>query len=92
MDPALVALLAAALGAGGAVAAQVIGGYFTARHETKRLAWEQQRAAEQDQQAQAKRFFDVKREKYATFLLVVRDTLAALNQRDHGPEANNRCR
>ena len=68
---------AAALGAGGAVAAQVVAAIFTARRESKRLRWDQDRHTEEDALGRAKLFAAEKRELYGRYLGLTYPQLAA---------------
>lgn len=68
MSTESLALLAASLGAGGAIVAQVIAALFTARRETKRLNWERERAEQADHLAIDARFLDLRREVFARWL------------------------
>lgn len=61
-------VIGAAIGAGGAVIAQVASAVFTARRESTRLKWEQQRQAREWKLREAERFIDTKRELYSNFL------------------------
>lgn len=68
MSSEWVAVMAAAMGAGGAVLAQLIGSAFTARRESKRLEWEKSAKQQEWSQQQAQRFLDQKRDLYGQYL------------------------
>jgi hypothetical protein len=68
MDTAWVAVIAAGIGAGGAVIAQVITSLFTARRENQRLEWEKARQEREWKLREAERFLDIKREMYSRYI------------------------
>lgn len=68
MSSEWVALMAAAMGAGGAVLAQIIGSAFTARRESKRLEWEKSAKQQEWGHERAQRFLDQKRDLYGQYL------------------------
>lgn len=61
-------LLAAALGASGAVMAQIIASIFTQRSERKRFEWEQAEAERRRNDNRLARFTDHKRDLYSRYL------------------------
>jgi hypothetical protein len=69
--------VAAALGAGGAIAAQVVAAAFTARRETRRLRWDQDRHKEESRRARAQQFAADKRELYGRYLRLSYPQIAA---------------
>lgn len=68
MSSEWVAVMAAAMGAGGAVLAQLIGSVFTARRESKRLEWEKSAKQQEWDHQQGQRFLDQKRDLYGQYL------------------------
>jgi hypothetical protein len=73
------ALIGAAIGASGAVAAQIVSSWFTARREAWRLQWEREQQVRRDparvfdqrrddERRTSERFLDIKRELYSRFL------------------------
>lgn len=75
VDQATVGLLGAAIGAGGAVTAQIIAAGFTQRSTSKRFAWEQEQAARHEAQQRADRHADIKRRLCAAFLTSHRELI-----------------
>lgn len=71
------ALVASGIGAAGAIAGQVVAAVFTGRRESRRLAWEKERAAEERQNERRKQFVETKRATYARFvqLMAIRHDL-----------------
>jgi hypothetical protein len=67
-DAAPLLLGAAAIGAGGAVLAQVVTSAFTGRREARRLEWERGRQDREWEIRRAERFLDLKRELYSDYL------------------------
>ena len=61
-------LIGAALGAGGAVFAQVIAALFTARREAARLAWEQHKQERDWKLHESDRFLSLKQELYSRYI------------------------
>ena len=80
MDTATVALLGAAIGAGGAVAAQSVASYFSSRHDTKRLNWERHTQETEWANQKAGRFLDQKREAYSNYAAMVDAYLAYIGK------------
>lgn len=78
MNGTSVALIAAGIGAGGAIAGQIVGAVVTARRERKRLDWDQTQARRAEQLDVTRRFLDVKRETCAAFLNVARSSADAI--------------
>ncbi|MET3974050.1 hypothetical protein [Cellulosimicrobium sp. 4261] len=68
---------AAALGASGAIAAQVVAATFTARREARRLRWDQERHEEESRRARAQQFAADKRELYGRYLRLSYPQIAA---------------
>jgi hypothetical protein len=61
-------VIGAAIGASGAVVAQVIAAMFTARRETSRLRWEQERQAREWKIKESERFLELKQQLYTRLL------------------------
>jgi hypothetical protein len=61
-------IIGAAIGAGGAVIAQVTSAVFTARRETERLTWEKERQAREWKVRESERFLSHKQELYSRYL------------------------
>jgi hypothetical protein len=68
-----VAILAASVGALGAIGGQVVAAIFTARRETRRLLWEQEQAKRAERLARTERFVELRREIFSRFLSAARD-------------------
>ncbi|MEZ4491683.1 MAG: hypothetical protein R3C29_00025 [Dehalococcoidia bacterium] len=68
MDSAWIPVAAAAIGAGGAVIAQVVTSGFTARRENRRLDWEKSRQEREWGLREAERFLETKREMYSRYI------------------------
>jgi hypothetical protein len=67
-NPTWPVLLGAAIGASGAVVAQVISALFTARREAARLAWEQEKEERNWKFREAERFLSMKQELYSRYI------------------------
>ncbi|MBB3044514.1 hypothetical protein [Nocardioides soli] len=84
------AIIGAALGAGGAVTAQVIGSFFTLRKDRERFEWEREQADAAREAARKSRFADEKRSLYDDVVTDIDLTFEALvdaaEQRDPGRE------
>lgn len=79
-------IVGAAIGAGGAVIAQVTSAVFTARRETARLQWEKQRQVREWKMREAERFMTSKQELYSRYLAVTYKpimTLVLLTKREY---------
>lgn len=74
-------IIAAAIGAGGAVIAQVTTAVFTARRENARLTWEQERQAQEWGLRKAERFLTLKQELYSNYALLINNCLGYINER-----------
>jgi hypothetical protein len=66
-----IAVTAAGLGAGGAVAAQVVAGILTARRESARLTWEQERQERDWKFRESERFLSNKQELYSRYIALL---------------------
>lgn len=64
---AIPVIVGAAIGAGGAVIAQVTSAIFTARRETARLEWEKRRQERDWQMHEDERFMHLKQELYTSY-------------------------
>jgi hypothetical protein len=73
----VLALVSAAVGATGAITAQVVGEIFNGRRERRRLNWENKRHTEDSTFARAQRFEDAKRELYSEYLRVTYPSITA---------------
>ena len=71
MSNTVLVLLGAGIGAGGAVAAQVIASIFTARHDTKRFRWERQAKETEWANQKAERFLAQKQQLYSDYAVLV---------------------
>lgn len=82
-------IVGAAIGAGGAVIAQVTSAVFTARRETARLEWEKQRQAREWKMREAERFMSLKQELYGRYISLtyrpIMDTLE-LTRREYATQ------
>jgi hypothetical protein len=65
---ALPVIIGAAIGAGGAVIAQITSAVFTSRRETARLTWEKERQAHEWKLREAERFMSIKQELYSRYI------------------------
>jgi hypothetical protein len=83
-------IIGAAIGAGGAVLAQITASVFLGRTDTKRLRWERQRQLQDWDIRRAERFLDLKRQLYSEFALIAQEFLSYINVRD--PAAAARLR
>lgn len=72
LDTASVALISAAVGASGAVLAQIVSSAFSARRDSSRLSWEQQRASADDLNRRAEALVDIKRLVFVRLLTMAR--------------------
>jgi hypothetical protein len=80
-------IVGAAIGAGGAVIAQVTSAVFTARRETARLIWEKERQAREWKMREDERFLHLKQELYASYaVLAHRFWITAENLVDYHDE------
>lgn len=73
MDTTTVALVAASLGALGAISGQLISALFTSRRESRRLLWERERWEADAARESAARFLMNKRTLYADILRAAED-------------------
>ena len=71
-------ILGAAIGAGGAVIAQVTSAVFTARRETFRLMWEKERQARDWKMRESERFMSLKQELYSHYIAMTYKSIMAL--------------
>ncbi len=71
VSDAVPVIVGAAIGAGGAVIAQVTSAVFTARRETARLAWDRQRQEREWKMQEGERFLNLKQELYASYAVLV---------------------
>ena len=73
-------IIGAAIGAGGAVIAQVTSAVFTARREAARLKWEKERQGREWKLREAERFMSIKQELYSRYISIlyrpITDTMA----------------
>ena len=76
---ALPVIIGAAIGAGGAVIAQVTSAVFTARRETERLKWERERQARDWKLRKSERFMSLKQELYSRYLSITYKPIMALS-------------
>jgi hypothetical protein len=82
-------MVGAAIGAGGAVPAQIVASIFTARRETDRLKWDKQRQDTEWELQKDERFLALKQDLYANFAAVASGTNSASTQYSASIE---RCR
>jgi hypothetical protein len=68
VDQTTAAMFGAAIGAAGAVTAQIVSAGFNARRENRRLQWEQQRTEETATIERQRLFLDSKRQAFVRFL------------------------
>lgn len=80
MDQTITALLGASIGAGGAVAAQVVSAIFVARREKGRLEWEKQQTTESRSIARSQLFIDEKRSAFVRVLTLSDQRYDALQE------------
>ncbi|GAB3423501.1 hypothetical protein [Flindersiella endophytica] len=78
MNPMWIPVISGAVGAGGAVAAQVVSAIFTARRENKKLAWDEKLEQERRQVERERQFVVAKREIYARLLMTINTALRFL--------------
>ncbi|MEU7712960.1 hypothetical protein ACIA8B_13495 [Micromonospora chalcea] len=78
-----ISLLGAAIGAGGAVAAQIVAASFTARRENERLAWEKDKQQQEWRLRRAEQFLDTKRELYSRYIGLLYNPTMALVELTH---------
>lgn len=76
MSNVALVLISAAIGAGGAIAAQSISSYFSSRHDTKRFDWERSAQNREWQVRERERFLDLKRDLYSNFAFEVSKLMA----------------
>lgn len=74
----LLSLTSAALGAGGAIAAQAVAEYFSGRRDRRRFDWEKDRWAEDQRLAQTARFEQAKLDAYRRYLNLLYPTVVEL--------------
>ena len=86
MSTATVAIIAAAIGAGGAVAAQVTTAVATAKRERSRLAWEKDRQDREWKLREEERWLSEKRELYASFGAAVNEFLTYISMWLNAPD------
>jgi len=68
MDQTMAGLVGAAIGAGGAVAAQIVSSTFSQRSDSKRFGWEQRQAERRERLARTESFGEKRRELFAEYL------------------------
>ena len=78
-------VIGAAIGAGGAVLAQVVTSVFTGRRETQRLEWERGRQDREWEIRRAERFLDLKRELYSDFLAQAGEFVSFITRAEDPP-------
>lgn len=71
IDPSIVAMIGAAVGAGGAVTAQVTSAIFSGRSESRKLKWNRE-------EAQAARFADIRLQLFTEILTDAQDVVKKL--------------
>jgi hypothetical protein len=79
MSTAAIAIIAAAIGAGGAVAAQITTAMATARRERSRLEWEKERQDREWRIREEERFLAVKQELYTSYRVAADEFLTYIN-------------
>ena len=78
-------LIGAAIGAGGAVLAQITAQVFSGRRDTRRLGWEQDRQDREWEIRRAERFLDLKRELYSAYLTQADEFVSFISRADDPP-------
>jgi hypothetical protein len=79
MSTAVVAIIAAAIGAGGAVAAQITTAIATAKRERSRLEWEKDRQDREWKVREEERFLAVKQDLYTSYGVAANEFLSYIN-------------
>jgi hypothetical protein len=78
-------IIGAAIGAGGAVLAQITASVFSGRRDTRRLRWEQETKRRDWEMHSAERFLDLKRELYSDYLAQANEFVSYINRINDPP-------
>jgi hypothetical protein len=68
------------IGAGGAVLAQVVANFWSARRDSRRFAWERDQAAERREEAEGQKFSERRLDLFVALLELIRQTEEAMRK------------